>query len=153
MRCAACGDEARGRILVEMWHGHDGADGRPRGPGFAGWLVRSLAWSCGRHAVPLPSDDDARYFAQRFIVENMRPPPEGIRVGAGFVAMNETEGRELDQSPEAIYRRQIDGTSTVTIEGSAPAEWAELQKRVRAREALLKSRGPLSALRGKPSPT
>jgi hypothetical protein len=149
MRCATCGGEARGRILVEMWHGHDGQEGRARGPGFAGWLVRVLAWSCGRHAVPMPSAEDARYFAQRFIVENMRPPAEGIRVGAGFVALSETEGRELDQTPEAIYRKQVDGS--VTIEGAGPEEWAELARKVRALDAT--TRGPLSALRGKPSPT
>jgi len=129
-----------------MWHGHDGQEGRPAGPGFAGWLVRPLAWSCGLHAVPMPSADDARYFAQRFIVENARPPADGIRVGAGFVELTETEGRELDAMPEAIYRRQLRG-GNVTIEGAPPAEWAKLQREVRAREAALMS--PASALRSR----
>jgi hypothetical protein len=143
MQCAKCGAEARGRILYEMWHGLET-------PGFGGFVVFVGAWSCGTHAVPLPSAEEARYFAQRFLVAKARPP-EQLRVGGAFVAMNETEGRELEQDPEALLRKQVDGSS-ITIEHASPADWASLQREVRARDDLLKSRGRPSALRGMPWP-
>lgn len=144
MRCEACGAEARGRVLVEMWHGD------VTGPGFGGFIVRAGPWSCGSHPVEPPSAEDARYFAQRFIVVNGRPPAEGIRVGRAFVELTETAGRELDQDPEALLRKQVEGPR-VTIETAGPKDWAELQRQARERDKLTRP-DPLSVLRGRPSP-
>jgi hypothetical protein len=119
-----------------MWHGQES-------PGLGGFLLLAGPWSCGSptHAIPAPGPEEARYFAQRFIVARATPPKD-LKVITGFLEMNETEGRHLEQEPESIYQKQL---GHITIESVDSHEWRELQKRVRQQEAIF------SALRARPT--
>jgi len=132
MRCATCGGDAKGRIVYEMWHGLDR-------PGLGGFLALAGPWACGAHDPGYPGPEQARHFAARFMAENLPTPPREtkLRVGAGFVALTEGEGRELERDPEMLYRRQL--TGTITIEAASPEEWKRLQRDVERRNALIRA--------------
>ena len=141
MQCKACGAPAQGRIIHEMWHGLDA-------PGFGGFLLLAGAWWCGspQHRIPEPGADEARYFAMRFLVPRLTPPDQGIRLVTGFVALSEEEGRQLEQDPEAIYRKQLDGL--IAVETASPEDWKTLQEDVKRRDAILAAVQGLRGARG-----